>query len=192
MAKKRAGVSASAQSMAARLDPDVTALLDGARHPLRADIERVRVLVLAASERAGEGVKWNSASYRASDWFATVNLRSRDAVQLVFHTGAKAKDSAMKGVDVADPAGLLKWLAKDRALVTLGAGEEIDERADAFVRLVREWIELADGFALVTQAQAASKGSAKKLAKKATTTKAVTKKAATKKSAAKKRATKKT
>jgi hypothetical protein len=148
--------------VAVRLDPEVTTLLDGARHPLRADIERVRGLLLAATERASEGVKWNSASYRASDWFATVNLRSRDAVQLVFHTGAKTKDSATKGVDVADPAGLLRWLAKDRALVTLGAGEEIDARADAFVRLVRDWVALADGFTLVGDTKAAPKKAAKK------------------------------
>lgn len=182
MAKKRASVQTSASkggrgSQAARFDADVTALLDGARHPLRADIERVRGLVLAASARATEGVKWNSASYRAADWFATVNLRSRDGVQLVFHTGAKAKDSATKGVDVADPAGLLRWLAKDRALVTLGAGKQIDERADAFVRLVREWIELADGFTLAAAAKGAPKKAAKKTAKK--------------KPAAKKRSTKK-
>ena len=44
------------------------------------------------------------------------------------------------GVDVPDPAGLLKWLARDRCMVTLGAGSAIDENREAFEDLVRAWI----------------------------------------------------
>jgi hypothetical protein len=65
-----------------------------------------------------------------------------DAVQLIFHTGAKVKASATKGVAVADPAGLLKWLAKDRALVTLGKAKDIDAKRAAFEALIRAWIKL--------------------------------------------------
>ena len=42
--------------------------------------------------------------------------------------------------DIADPAGLIKWLAKDRCLVTLGAGKDIKAKQSAFEDLVREWI----------------------------------------------------
>jgi hypothetical protein len=39
-----------------------------------------------------------------------------------------------------DPAGLLKWLAKDRCLVTLGVGKDIQIKRAAFEAIVREWI----------------------------------------------------
>ena len=37
-------------------------------------------------------------------------------------------------------AGLLKWLAKDRCLVTLGVGKDIQIKRAAFEAVVREWI----------------------------------------------------
>jgi hypothetical protein len=85
-------------------------------------------------------VKWKSASFRTTDFFATVHLRSTDCVQLVFHTGAKVKATAKTGIEIPDPAHLLKWLAKDRCLVTLGAGADIARNRTALEALVREWI----------------------------------------------------
>src|SRR5262247_592685 len=74
-------------------EPDASGFLAALDHPLKADIEAVRKTMLSVSPAISDGVKWNSLSFRKSDWFATVNLRSRDVVQLVFHTGAKAKDN---------------------------------------------------------------------------------------------------
>lgn len=110
-------------------------------HPLKKDIEVVRKLILDASAAVAEGVKWNAPSFRTTDWFATVNLRSIDSVQLIFHTGARVKESAVAGVNVADSAGLAKWLAKDRCLVTLGAGKALAANTKAFETFVRAWIK---------------------------------------------------
>ena len=108
-------------------------------HPLKADIVAVRKLILGASPAISDGVKWNSLSFRKSDWFATVNLRSKDVVQLVFHTGAKAKDNPE--LKIPDDNGLLLWLAKDRALVTLGGGKTLKTNRAAFEAVVRAWIK---------------------------------------------------
>jgi hypothetical protein len=118
---------------------DASAFLAALDHPLKADIEAVRKIVLGASPDIAEGVKWNSLIFRMSDWFATVNLRSKDVVQLVFHTGAKVKDNPK--LEIADPAGLLLWLAKDRALVTLGAGKTLKANAKAFEAIVKAWVK---------------------------------------------------
>ncbi|MCC6405702.1 MAG: DUF1801 domain-containing protein [Planctomycetes bacterium] len=122
------------------MDPAVVAFLRELDHPLKAEIAVVRELVLAASPEVGEGIKWNAPSFRTIDYFATINLRSRDAVQLVFHNGAKVKASARAGLAIDDPTGLVRWLAKDRGLVTLGAGAELREKRAAFQELVRSWI----------------------------------------------------
>ena len=123
---------------AEREDPAVVAFLRDLDHPLKTEIEAVRTIILGADPAIGELIKWKAPTFRAADDFATVNLRSTDSLQLIFHTGAKVKDGA--GPKVEDPAGLLKWLAKDRAMVTLGTGEDIALRRSALEALVRAWI----------------------------------------------------
>jgi hypothetical protein len=123
-----------------RADPEVDALMSALEHPLKADLEAARALVLSASEDVHEGVKWNAPSFRTSDYFATLDLRSKDTVRFVFHTGAKVKDSRDKGVPVEDPEGLLEWLAKDRAFVTVGRGAALARNGPALQALVRAWI----------------------------------------------------
>lgn len=96
--------------------------------------------MLGVSPAIGEGIKWNSMSFRTSEWFATWNWRCRDAVQFVFHLGAKVKDNSTAGAKIPDPDGLIKWLSKDRCLVTLGAGMDIQAHRAALEAIVREWI----------------------------------------------------
>src|SRR5262245_58334134 len=89
--KKSAGAkpkTVRAMAPARPVADDASTFLAALDHPLKADIEAARKIVLGASAEIAEGVKWNSLSFRKSDWFATVNLRSKDVVQLVFHTGA--------------------------------------------------------------------------------------------------------
>jgi hypothetical protein len=109
-------------------------------HPLKRDIEIVRQIILNVDPGISEAIKWNAPSFRTTDFFATVNLRSRDCVQLIFHTGVKVKATAATGISIADPAGLLKWLVKDRCLLTLGVGKDIQAKRAAFEAVVCEWI----------------------------------------------------
>ena len=103
--------------------------------------------MLSIDPTISEGFKWNSASYRTSEFFATLNLRCTDQVQFVFHTGAKVKASAKAGVEVADPASLCEWLAKDCCLVSLGAGKQITAKLPARDRRFVDRVRLArDGF----------------------------------------------
>jgi hypothetical protein len=77
----------------------------------------------------------------SGDFFATVHLRSQDSVQLILHTGVKKKATAKTGLAVTDPAGLIeKWLAKDRCLVSLGAGAKLKANRPALAALVKAWI----------------------------------------------------
>jgi hypothetical protein len=75
-------------------------------NPLQADYGAVRKAILAADTSIADGVKRNSLS-RTIEWFAAVNLRSRDSVQLVLHLGAKVGKQARIDA-VPDPNTLLK------------------------------------------------------------------------------------
>lgn len=128
--------TASTQSGSDEVDDFLRTL----EHPRKAEIEAVRRLILAASPTIAEGIKWKSPSFRVAEYFATVNLRAKEGVQLIFHQGAKVTDSATTGIPIEDPAGLLEWLAKDRASVSFKDGKALAAKAEAFQELVRQWI----------------------------------------------------
>lgn len=118
-------------------DPDeLLATLD---HPLATEIQLVRKAIRSVDTSISDGVKWNSLSFQTTEWFATVNLRSRDSLQLVMHLGAKVGKEAPAEA-IPDPKGLLKWLGKDRAMATLGAGAQLKAALPAFKAIVKAWI----------------------------------------------------
>ena len=56
-------------------DPAVIDFLDKLEHPLKPEIETIRQIILGVSPTIREGIKWNSPSFRTTDYFATLNLR---------------------------------------------------------------------------------------------------------------------
>ncbi len=104
------------------------------------EINAARKLILGIRPKVHEGVKWNSVSFRTADYFATINTRSRDSLQLILHRGAKVKDNA-SAMKIPDPRGLIRWLATDRCLLSLGAGLEFKSNVPAFRRIIRAWIK---------------------------------------------------
>jgi uncharacterized protein YdhG (YjbR/CyaY superfamily) len=137
-----AAAKTSARRAARQTDAAVVAYLRDLEHPLKKEIEAVRRIVLGASPAISEGVKWNAPSFRTQkEWFATFNMRASDDVQLILHRGAKVR-AGQKALKIADPKGLMKWLGKDRAMVTLGAGRDIPANRAAFEAIVRAWVKV--------------------------------------------------
>jgi uncharacterized protein YdhG (YjbR/CyaY superfamily) len=136
-----AEIEAAKPAKKAAADDEVAAYLKALKHPLKKEIEAVRLIILGVSPAISEGIKWKVPSFRTEkEWFATFNVRSNDSVQLVFHLGAKTRPD-MKAFKLADPNGLMKWLGKDRAMVTLGAGRDIPANRKALEAIVRAWIK---------------------------------------------------
>jgi hypothetical protein len=137
---KRTSAKSAPSSQTGQEDPAVRAFLQELEHPCKDDLLLVRQRILGVDPAIREAIKWNSASFRTTDFFATFNLRYTKGIQLVFHMGAKAKTTGESGVQIADPAGILDWRAKDRCLVTLGKGRELEGRLPALEAVVREWL----------------------------------------------------
>jgi hypothetical protein len=85
-----------------------------------------------------EEIKWNAPSFRTSEYFATLQPRFLQGVQLILHFGAKKRDTS--GVSIADPDGFLQWLGPDRASVKFRDAQELETRRAAFERVLRDWI----------------------------------------------------
>jgi len=111
-------------------------------HPLEPEIQAVREIILGADPRIQESIKWNAPSFSITEHFATFNLRPKDVVQVVLHTGAKVK-SSVRHIEIRDPSGLLKWAAKDRCIAEFTDRKDIKSRAAAFQSIVKQWIKQA-------------------------------------------------
>lgn len=128
--------------MANRFDTAVSALLDANEHPLRKEIDLLRAIILGADASIEEGVKWNAASFRTSEWFATLNgPKHVKEAMIILHAGAKVKGLVLKD-RVADPHGLITWLGKDRGMVTFKTSADIKTNNNALQEILRAWIQL--------------------------------------------------
>lgn len=107
-------------------------------HPHKDAIEVIRRIMRETDPSIAEGVKWNAPSFRTAEYFATTHLRAGDGIGIVLHLGAKARETPAFQID--DPKGLLKWLAKDRALMTFAGVEDVKAHEAAIQAIVRAWI----------------------------------------------------
>lgn len=106
-------------------------------HPLKKEIELIRRLILGADPSIAEGIKWNSPSFRTTEYFATIHLRLERGVAVILHLGAKAR---AVNVSVAEASSLLKWLGKDRAMVEFADLHDLKGKEAAFEEVLRQWI----------------------------------------------------
>lgn len=109
------------------------------QHPHKAGVQALREMLLGIDAGVREEVKWNAPSFRLADHFATFRLHPAPAFQLVLHNGTKPKNPA-KQFRLDDPAGLVKWAAKDRCYVTFASTADALAKRDAVRALVVSWI----------------------------------------------------
>lgn len=128
--------------MSNRFDVDVIALLDANRHPLRKEIDLLREIILDTDKSILEGVKWNAASFRTTQWFATLNGPKRvDRAEVILHGGAKVKHIDLRK-EVPDPERLIEWLGKDRGIIYFNNAADVNKKSQALQNIMRAWIEL--------------------------------------------------
>ncbi|MBX3386523.1 MAG: DUF1801 domain-containing protein [Phycisphaeraceae bacterium] len=114
------------------------------QHPLKDVAELLRKVVADADRRLEESVKWNAPSFAVrGDHRVTLNMSAKDRVRVVFHRGAKAKDSKGSGRLIDDPHGLLEWASDDRAIVSFCSVEEVRQARSSLRALIRKWIDAA-------------------------------------------------
>jgi hypothetical protein len=125
-------------------DASVDAFMRTFAHPYKGEIERVRELILRLRPDVREGIKWNAPSFLTTDFFATFNFMGTDAFRLVLHTGAVPKPAAQAGFKIDDPANLLRWQAKDRAMIGFRNAADVQAKLAALEAVLRQWIAVLD------------------------------------------------
>ena len=124
-----------------KVNPEVTQFLDSSPHPLRAEIELLRSIILETDEGVGENIKWNGPNYTfAGEDRITIKIHPPKQIQLIFHRGAK-KQEQPKDRLIHDPFGLLDWRENDRAIVGFRNAEEISANQEKLTFLVDSWLK---------------------------------------------------
>lgn len=117
------------QAFRATLDGETLAMID-----------RLRAIARSAHPDLVERIKWNAPSFAlGDDDLITLGLERRGGVRLVLHRGVRAKDLAGFGFD--DPAGLARWPAADRGVMTFQDLAAVEASAEAVRDLCVRWID---------------------------------------------------
>jgi len=109
-------------------------------HSMPDVVQELRELILAVDPIIEEGIKWNSMSFRTSEWFATLNQRARDRVEFVFHLGAKVKSAEIRA-EIPEIPRCVEWKSGDRCLVTFRTAQEARANQAEFQSFIKEWIK---------------------------------------------------
>jgi hypothetical protein len=119
---------------------EVDEFMSGLEHPMAAQVESLRSIILDADPRVAETIKWNAPSFYIDEHFATFSLRHPDRLRVVLHTGAKVNPEARQ-VEIDDPDGLLTWPSVDRAIITFSHPDDVAAKTDEFASIVKQWIQ---------------------------------------------------
>ena len=138
-----ATVKPSRHATAADTSAAVDTFLETLQHPHLDAIHALREVILGADPRIADGIKWNAPRYRLGEYFAPTHLRAKTGVGIVLHLGAKVRANP-SAVKIDDPAGLLQWLAPDRAMVAFADAPNVTARRDAFTRVQQQWLHHVD------------------------------------------------
>jgi hypothetical protein len=135
----------------------VTVYMNSLEHPLKPVVEAIRRTILEADQTITEGIKWNSPSFYCYGWFAAVNIRAKNGVQVVLHHGAKVRDDTTLSVTINDVSHLLTWPSKDRAVLSFVSIEDFQSKHEAFEKIIKQWADYQAHLANAPQTVAASK-----------------------------------
>lgn len=142
MAKKKTAaqkpVTPKQPARAARPGPEeVEALLASLQHPHKAEIEAVRRIILCASRKLEERVKWKAPSFHCGGVdLGAFNLHQAGFAQLIL--------VFPRGIPAETGRGVLEGAWKDRREVRFHDLAEVDRKKAGLVWVVKAWVGLLD------------------------------------------------
>lgn len=112
----------------------VTDFITELNNPLKAEIDAVRDIILNASTKISEDIKWAAPSFAYKENMATFNPRAKKFVNLTFHKGALIKDNT----------GLLEGDKKEARVARFIDMADVLNKKEALESVVQKWVALMD------------------------------------------------
>lgn len=116
------------------VNPQVDEFMANLKHPLKAELQRVREIILGADKKMTEVIKWGGPTFVYKGNLATLTPRSKRFVNLFFQTGAT----------IPNGHGILEGDAREVRVARFHDMKDIAEKEAALKAVVQEWIRLKD------------------------------------------------
>jgi hypothetical protein len=114
----------------------VDAYMRDVDHPFKAEMQAVRQIILAASDKVSERIKWNAPSFFYKEDLGAFNPRATEYAHLIllFPNGAGMEDGS----------GLLEGKHKDRREAKFHSMDDVKAKKPALEKLVKRWVAFRD------------------------------------------------
>ena len=116
------------------INKEVDQFLEKKAHPMTAEIQRVREIILEADDQVEETIKWSSPTFMYKGNIASFFMNAKKFVSLMFHKGAM----------IYDPNGLLEGDGKENRVARFQDLDDIENKKDALKAVIKEWIKMQD------------------------------------------------
>ena len=113
----------------------VNEFLDRLNYPLRAEMNAVRMIILANKKVEEHLISGGNPIFYYKDYMATFNTGSRKCLTLIFH----------KGMNLHDPSGLFEGDHTVRRIVKFRNMKDVKAKEANLKRVVNDWVTLMDG-----------------------------------------------
>lgn len=104
------------------------------KSPLTDEIQRVREIILEASNKVEEDIKWSAPTFLYKGNIASFYMNAKKHVSLMFHTGASIPDK----YNLLEGSGNVSRVAKFLDM------KDIEKKKKALQSLIKEWIKMKD------------------------------------------------
>jgi uncharacterized protein YdeI (YjbR/CyaY-like superfamily) len=116
------------------MNPKVDKFLKEKKHPLTAEIQMVREIIIGTSPKVEEDIKWSVPTFMYKGNIASFFMNAKKQVSLMFHKGAL----------IPDKFGVLDGDGKEARVMRFADKKDIAAKKKALQALIKEWIKLMD------------------------------------------------
>ena len=110
----------------------VEEFLSKLEHPLKAEMEAVRSIIINANSKIEEDIKWGGPSFHYKEDLATFNPRIKNYVALIFH----------KGQLLNIKSDFLEEATKGKVYAKFYSMEQVIENKALIEKMINTWVEL--------------------------------------------------
>lgn len=114
---------------------EVDEYLKQKNHPMNAEIQCVREIILNAHPEMEECIKWQSPTFTYKGNMASYFMNAKKHVSLMFHKGALLNDTT----------GLLQGDGKEGRAAKFDSLADIEAKKEQLEQVVQAWVKLQDG-----------------------------------------------
>lgn len=111
-----------------KTDPKVDEFMSKLDHPLKAEMEAVRKIVLGTDDRMTETIKWGEPTFMFNGNMATISPNAKKYVNLFFQTGSI----------LPDRHGILEGDAAQVRTARFADMSEVESKADSLRAVVKD------------------------------------------------------